>query len=118
MRRFHGGGARFRDAIILTDSLISASLPGVDTHGIKRIDPYSRKLEQGGYNPSPSFRVSKHGKSVALIDVDDGPGSVAAYRAMEESVLMAKRTGVGATLVTNSNHFGSGESLGSVGLVR
>ena len=103
---FTATGLDSASATVLADALVSASLRGIDTHGIVRVDPYSRKLDQGGYNPSPIPTVSTRSDSVAVLDADEGPGPVAADRAMEESVAMAKRTGVGATVVTNSNHFG------------
>lgn len=103
---FTAAGLESDAATVLTDALVTASLRGVDTHGIARIDPYSRKLEEGGYNPSPEVTVRKRRDSVAVVDADDGPGPVATVRAMDAAVSMARDTGVGAATVRNSNHFG------------
>jgi LDH2 family malate/lactate/ureidoglycolate dehydrogenase len=45
--------------------------------------------------------------SVAVIDGRDGIGQVVAHRAARESIERAKRHGVGAVAVRNSNHFGT-----------
>lgn len=103
---FTAAGLDSANATVLTDALLTASLRGVDTHGIVRVDPYSRKLDAGGYDPSPDVTVSERTDSVAVVDADEGPGPVAAQRAMDAAVSRAERTGLGAAVVTNSNHFG------------
>jgi LDH2 family malate/lactate/ureidoglycolate dehydrogenase len=45
--------------------------------------------------------------AIAVIDGHDGVGQVLAQRAMEEAIARAKRHGLGAVAVRNSNHFGT-----------
>jgi ureidoglycolate dehydrogenase (NAD+) len=103
---FVAAGLEADHATIVTDALLTGSLRGVDTHGIVRIEPYTRKLDEGGFNLSPDVTVAEPRDSVAVVDANDGPGPVAAHRAMESAVATAREDGVGAATVTNSNHFG------------
>lgn len=103
---FTAGSLNDEHSVIMTDALMCASLRGVDTHGVVRVEPYSRKLDEGGYNSSPEITISEPSDSVAIVDADNGPGPIAGYYAMEHAITIAKESGVGATVVKNSNHFG------------
>lgn len=103
---FTAAGLAPDPAEILAEALTVASLRGVDTHGIVRVDPYSRKLDGGAYNPDPTITVDRRSPSLALVDADRGPGPVGATRAMEEALELATGSGIGLAVVRESNHLG------------
>lgn len=100
-------GASFEDAYIAADALIRANLEGVDSHGISRLSIYANRMKEGRINAFPSIKVEKKGESVLLVDGDNGLGQIVAARAVKEGIALAKKTGLAAVAVRNSNHFGT-----------
>ena len=54
-------GAQPAHAETTADILIDADLMGVDTHGVRRLVPYTAKLRGGAINPTPNVRVEDRG---------------------------------------------------------
>ena len=94
-------------ATLVSDTLVEASLRGVDSHGVARIPIYAERLQGGGINRRPRPRVERRDGAVASIDGDGGPGQVAGVMAMELSVELARDHGVGAVTVRRSTHYGA-----------
>lgn len=95
------------DADLFADSLIQADLWGHQSHGVLRLSWYVDRLESGVMRAVTQPDVlSEHG-AVRLIDGKDGVGQVLAARAMDDAIERAKRHGIGAVAVRNSNHFGT-----------
>lgn len=94
-------------ARIVSEALVTANLRGVDSHGIVRLEPYVKKVEQGGFNPTPDVRVERPTASTRVVDADDGLGQVATTKAMAAAVEAASETGVAFASIRNSNHFGT-----------
>ncbi|MFC7174840.1 Ldh family oxidoreductase [Haloplanus litoreus] len=92
---------------VLADGLVTANLRGVDSHGVVRLEPYTLKLEQGGFNDSPHVSVTGPRSGTFRVDADDGPGQYATVEAMDRAVERAKETGAAFAVVENSNHFGT-----------
>lgn len=92
---------------VLADGLVTANLRGVDSHGVVRLEPYTLKLERGGFNDSPDLSVTETRPGAFRVDADDGPGQYATLEAMDRSVERAKETGAAFAVVENSNHFGT-----------
>lgn len=95
-----------KDAKIVADHLVTASLRGVDSHGLARVLPYVRGLEQGFTNPRPKIRVLRETASVALIDGDKALGQIAGFKATNLAIKKAMDTGVGVISVKNIGHVG------------
>lgn len=91
---------------ITADILVSADERGVSTHGLVRLVPYVRRIEEGLVNTRPSLRLLSDHPSVALMDADDGLGQVAASAAVDEAMRKVKATGVAVVGVHNSHHLG------------
>lgn len=87
--------------------LVSASLRGVDSHGIRLIHHYLAALEAGRINPAPKYRIEKQKPSVAVLDADDTFGHAAGMEAARLAVEMARECGSGHVAVKNSTHFGA-----------
>ena len=94
-------------AALVTDTLVEASLRGVDSHGVARLPIYAERLRTGLMNARPRPRIEREEGAVAAIDGDHGPGQVAAVLAMERSVALAREHGVGAVTVRRSGHYGA-----------
>lgn len=94
------------DADLVSDTIIKASLRGVDSHGITRLPMYIKRVELGLINPAAQMEIIDKAPSVSLIDVKQGFGQVAAMKAMKESIKKAKKTGVGLVGLKDCNHFG------------
>lgn len=96
---------RIREDVV--DNLITTSLRGVDSHGIRLLAHYTRAVLSGRINPKPKFRFTQTMPSVGKLDADDGFGIAAGVEAMHRAIAMAKKTGMGAVSVYNSSHFGA-----------
>lgn len=95
------------DAHVLADSLVVAELWGHSSHGMLRLPWYTERLRSGAMQArtTPEF-VLDHG-AVAVIDGHHGIGQVLAKHAVETGIERARRFGVSAVGVRNSNHFGT-----------
>lgn len=94
------------DALIAADTLLSADIRGVDSHGVARLSGYVRLWEAGRINPVPKIRIVHETPSTAVLDGDAGLGLVVGPKAMDIIIEKAKNVGTGWVSVKNSNHFG------------
>ena len=104
---FESAGLDDNYAGILADALVTANLRGVDSHGVVRLDPYVRNLEEGGFNTDPELEIQQISDGALVVDADDGPGQVGTLAAMDEAIEAAGEAGAAFAAVTNSNHFGT-----------
>jgi LDH2 family malate/lactate/ureidoglycolate dehydrogenase len=99
-------GCSEKDAEIAADSLLSADLRGVDSHGVARLSGYVRLWEANRINTKPSIKIVHETPSTAVVDGDAGLGLVVAPFAMQVAINKARQAGTGWVSVKNSNHFG------------
>ncbi|MBK7431226.1 MAG: Ldh family oxidoreductase [Bacteroidetes bacterium] len=99
-------GCTEEHAEIATQTLLSADLRGIDSHGIARLTGYVRLWEVKRINATPNIKVIHETPSTAVIDGDSGLGLVVAPYAMKIAIEKAKNVGTGWVSVQNSNHFG------------
>lgn len=104
---YAGVGVPGRDARLITDTLVQADLWGHQSHGVLRLGWYLDRVRNKVMNPvtRPEFVVDAG--AIALIDGHDGVGHVLTALATKEAIKRAKKHGVGAVGVRNSNHFGT-----------
>jgi len=95
------------DAEITADSLVTANLRGVDTHGVMRMTFYTAKLKNGVMKPVVDLTPVKETAATALLDGHHGIGQVVSYRAMQVAIGKAREAGVAWVSVRNSNHLGA-----------
>jgi LDH2 family malate/lactate/ureidoglycolate dehydrogenase len=93
-------------AEIATNSLLSADLSGVDSHGVARLTGYVRLWEVNRINANPDIKIIHETPSTGVVDGDSGLGLVVAPFAMKVAINKAKAVGSGWISVQNSNHFG------------
>jgi LDH2 family malate/lactate/ureidoglycolate dehydrogenase len=87
--------------------LSTASVRGVDSHGIRLLPHYLDELEGGRINPDPTFEFDQTADAVGQFDADHTYGIAAGKRAMEYAIELAEETGAGHVSVRNSSHCGS-----------
>ena len=99
-------GCSDKDAVIATETLLSADLRGVDSHGVARLSGYVRLWEAQRVNAKPTIKIIHETPSTAVVDGDAGLGLVVAPFAMQVAIDKAKNVGTGWVSVQNSNHYG------------
>jgi LDH2 family malate/lactate/ureidoglycolate dehydrogenase len=95
------------DGRLMADSLVQADLWGHQSHGVLRTGWYLARLESGVMKARTSPRLAVDAGAVAVIDGDDGVGQVLTTHAAHEAIERARRHGIAAVAVRNSNHFGT-----------
>lgn len=101
-------GASAEEARINADGVVTASLwwhPG-QHQGLEKLFRYARRMRNGGIVPSARMTWVRERAAAALLDANRGLGYVAARRAMDRAVKMARQVGVAMVGVRHSNHFG------------
>ncbi len=99
-------GCSQQDATTATETLLSADLRGVDSHGVARLSGYVRLWQTQRVNASPKIKIIHETPSTAVVDGDAGLGLVVAPYAMQVAINKAKNVGTGWVSVQNSNHYG------------
>lgn len=102
-----GVGMADDGAEVVADSLVSANLRGVDSHGIVRLIAYVTKMEKGGTKARPDIRLARDHAATAVVDGDNGMGQVVGSFAMREAMARARKFGVGMVVAHGSEHFGA-----------
>jgi len=100
-------GLRPRDAALVADSLVAASLRGIDSHGVARLPHYLRRLERGSIRPRPRLGFERLTPSCGIVEGDHGLGPLVMARATREAMRLARETGAGWVAVRNSSHCGA-----------
>jgi len=99
-------GCSKSEAEIASNSLLSADLSGVDSHGVARLSGYVRLWEVNRINSKPNIKIVHETPSTGVVDGDSGLGLVVAPYAMQVAIKKAAAVGSGWVSVQNSNHFG------------
>ncbi len=101
-------GMSEEDAASTSDRLAYADLHGVDSHGIALLPLYARLRSQGHIEFGAKARVLRETPGTTLIDAGQALGHPAGTLAMTMTIEKARRLGIAAAGVRNSNHFGAG----------
>jgi LDH2 family malate/lactate/ureidoglycolate dehydrogenase len=100
-------GVPLDDARISARILVAADLRGVSSHGVIRLNTYyGSRLQMGLIDPLTPLIPVYETAATATLDAGNGLGMVAASRAMNRCIQMAKQANVAVVSVRNSNHFG------------
>ncbi len=100
-------GLEAADARLVAETLVTANLRGVDSHGVVRLPHYATRLRNGTVKARPKIGARRTGPSAAVVEGDAGMGQLVAVRAMSEAIALARETGVGAVVARNSSHCGA-----------
>jgi LDH2 family malate/lactate/ureidoglycolate dehydrogenase len=100
-------GLAGEDAALVADTLVTADLRGIHSHGVLRVPEYVRKLRAEGVDPRGRPAVVRDAGAALVVDGGNAMGQVAAAFAMRAAVARARTTGVAAAAVRGSNHCGA-----------
>ncbi len=103
---FEAVGTPEDHAEIAAKVLVSASVRGVDTHGVANVVGYSQSVENGVYTTPQQMDIISESETTALMSGGNGIGLVSAYRAMEIAIEKAKKHGLGMISVRDGHHVG------------
>jgi len=81
------------------------TLRGVGHHDVTGFPNLLQSLQDGVLNASPCVATEVDRGAMAVMDGDNAPGPLAAYRMMEKAIDTARQYGVGLVCIRNSNHF-------------
>lgn len=95
------------DARLVADSLVQADLWGHQSHGVLRTGWYLARLESGVMKARSPARLTVDAGAVAVVEGNQGVGQVLTAHAAREAIERARRHGISAVAVRNSNHFGT-----------
>ncbi|MDP9050819.1 MAG: Ldh family oxidoreductase, partial [Acidobacteriota bacterium] len=104
---YESAGVPALDAELVADSLVQADLWGHQSHGVLRTRWYLERLRSGVMHAVTQSAPVIDGGAFAVMDGNDGVGHVVAREAMLSAIARAKKHGIGAVAVRNSNHFGT-----------
>ena len=90
-----------------TRAMMHASRCGIDSHGVRLLEHYSKAIEGGRVNGKPKMKYVREFGATAMLDAGDGHGALAAYAAMERAIALAKKFGTGSVAIRNSSHLGA-----------
>lgn len=100
-------GVKKTEAAILSDALVDADIHGTSTHGVSRLNIYIRRIQKGLIDPKAKIVIERKRGSTLAVDAGNGLGQVQAVKVLEKLIPKAKRNGVAAATIRNSQHFGA-----------
>lgn len=100
-------GVKKADAAILADALVDADVHGISTHGVSRLNIYVRRIQKGLIDPKAKIVTERKRGGTLAVDAGNGLGQVQAVKVLDKLVPKAKRNGVAAAAIRNSQHFGA-----------
>ncbi|MGM7721658.1 Ldh family oxidoreductase [Metabacillus sp. Hm71] len=82
---FQAAGLNEEQAGIVSRHLVLANLRGIDSHGVSRVDIYTKRLDLGIMKRQTEINVVKETPSSVLLDGGSGVGIVLATKGMQIS---------------------------------
>lgn len=100
-------GARRRDAALLADSLVSADLEGVASHGVMLLPMYIERVQAGSVSLTAQPEVVEDLGALLVMTARHGLGQVSSQMAVDEAIARARMHGVSTVAVREGFHFGA-----------
>lgn len=100
-------GVQEKNAAAVVDVLLYGDMRGIQSHGVRWLNIYTKRIKEGGIRPNDEPQLDKDSKAACLVNGEGGFGQVAMMKALEIAFEKTKEFGVGAVGVRNSNHFGA-----------
>ncbi len=91
----------------MTESLVEASLRGVDSHGVHLLPYYIRQFRAGNVDLRADGHIVSESGACLLYDGEHGLGQHVSAICCDHAVRLARLHGVGLVLARRSNHFGA-----------
>lgn len=106
---------------VLANLVMMSERDGPRSHGLRMLPIYEQSFSSGYANPTPNPVITRLAPSVLRGDGDNGYFQIAAARARDELIAMARENGIAAFTCTNSHHLAAlrfdTEPLAQAGLV-
>lgn len=103
---FAAAGLDENQARTIARHLVLANLRGVDSHGVSRVEIYTKRLDLGLLNKQADFTIERETATSALINAQNSSGIVVSTKGIELAVEKAKQSGIGIVAINSSNHCG------------
>jgi LDH2 family malate/lactate/ureidoglycolate dehydrogenase len=111
-------------AALVAESLVAASLRGVDSHAIHLLPSYLDQIAAGDVDPAQTGEIVTESGACMLYDGRNGLGQVVADICTGHAIRLAREHGLGMVTARESNHFGAAafwamrmSAAGQIGLV-
>lgn len=95
------------EAEITAEVMVDTNARGIESHGVRWLDIYLKRIQAGGVNPVTKIDVVKDKGSLLILDANNGLGQVAMTKAVEMGIKKAKENAISFVAIRNSNHFGA-----------
>jgi LDH2 family malate/lactate/ureidoglycolate dehydrogenase len=95
------------DARAVAEVLVDANLRGNDSHGVGRVPAYMRRVSAGLAGGAERIGEPEGEGPLRRLDAGAALGPIAANRATEIAIGLAREHGLGLVVMGNSTHFGS-----------
>ncbi|WP_329223317.1 Ldh family oxidoreductase [Streptomyces sp. NBC_01485] len=95
------------DARDVAAALTDTSLRGIDTHGLRLLPQYLTELQEKIATAQPDITAVRDSGAAVMLDAGGALGVVAGLAAARIAAERARKHGVAAVGVRNSNHFGA-----------
>src|ERR1700733_3899293 len=94
-------------AALVADSLVSANLRGVDSHGVQLLIWYTQQIQDGNIDITTRGEVASENGSCMVYDGMNGLGQVISDACCDHAIRLGKTNGLGMVTARNSSHFGA-----------
>ena len=103
---FRKAGLDESEARLAADSLITADLRGVSSHGITRLRTYAKRVKTGVVAANAKAVIVNNSDTALLVDGCNGMGSSIGIQVMDMCMERARKHGCCFAAVNHANHFG------------
>jgi LDH2 family malate/lactate/ureidoglycolate dehydrogenase len=108
-------------AELVADSLVSANLRGVDSHGVQLLIWYTQQIQDGNIDVSTIGEVASESGACMVYDGMNGLGQVISNECCDHAIRLARANGLGMVTARHSSHFGASawwaQKLAAAGLI-
>ena len=91
----------------IAEHLLFADIRGMTIDGVARIPDLVRQIRSGAFEAHPKLTVRTVSPSAAIIDGDNGHGTLVGSAAMRKAVSLAAESGIGVVTVRRGNRCGA-----------
>lgn len=102
-----GLGEKYEQSEWTADCLIKADMRGISTHGVHLLKSIAQRTHAGMLNLPTNIDIIMNDEATAILDGNNGLGTVAGHVAINMCIEKAKDYGIGIVLIRNTNNIGS-----------
>jgi LDH2 family malate/lactate/ureidoglycolate dehydrogenase len=94
-------------AVLVAESLVSANLRGVDSHGVQLLIWYTEQIGAGNVDVHRAGHIVSENGACMVYDGDNGIGQLISDTCCDHAIRLARDHGLGLVVARNSTHFGA-----------